>query len=1042
VAPIEGPTSSGTRRTSFGIGTRPEVPSLASQAESWRTKGYPLPEKHTHSRPPAQPSQQQQSEPQTTLATLVGAPLALDHVADIVEGPMADLQVVDFLNMADLVRENDEDKESKSEKQQVDGTRHEAQGRLSTNKIRPTASDFFDDKSKTMASIAQAENNVWKRKTSANAPVQADEKDKDKNKVVFGKDEQTSSNAPIVSRVSASPHPRSRSHVEASMSALDDAMSRIKGALDGMQANGAASKENRPHVGTSETEQHPHPPVSRTFCPQPLSSSSVAAKHVSRERWQPAPLAQSLDQQVNEENLEALRESPSTSTDPLCLPPPSDASSSSVPPVHLPNISHKIEPVSPKQQTAFSRAPPQPRYECLSFDPPVLGMKKREFTVDSVLFKPPHGNGYKSNRIRVSLPAGTKKNGLHIGPRTVSLAPKYAGGGNGSVGGGFGKADGAISWRKGGTTHMPAGAVAKVEEDKKKKKKDFMSVKQKNEGENKLDVNVEEASMEKQVQDDLVTNPQVATRMMRQQPKMPAGSVVAFIRDSRIDAVEVDPKPLVNFIVRSELDEPIVEAFSGCLTEVEKKGSIIKGEDVSVNGVSFNNLIGSSSSPDGAKTGTEASSLATTSLSSPSASAVGQLLAPETKSMEVSVSTSCWMRAQIDFPLVQATISSISSASSPGYPSTTTSWGRSSLNAAIKDPGNVRVPDPEHLKAVWSQPNKAAGNSVNSLQDIVDDLATVNFSIQDVKSEDGETPPSTLPTTASRMSLHEVTKAFQKVPSSPPPSNSSTTQNRNPNPISPPSSSDTPATRSPYSYSPLSPTNAIRMSHPLYDYSSQPPSQTVIYSHQVSTSPVTSRLGVNGHGHGPPMRMYSGPPLWIPPGSGPGNPGAVMRPLLSPYPTHMVPFATPSYGHPMGAMATPQPQPVVGTNAAAGRGRGMPMHLSPAVPHAHAQTHPGGAMYATSPVMMPMQPVPQHNHAATAYMGVPPPPPPAVGTPVRGQSRIDIPQASCVNALESQSLHHHHHQPLPPPPLQLHQHQQQQHTTVTYNPASYVRSPW
>lgn len=1023
------------RRTSFGIGTRPEVPSLASQAESWRTKGYPLPEKHTHSRP-ARPPQQQQPEPQTTLATLVGAPLALDHVADIVEGPMTDLQVVDFLNMADLVREDDENKESESQKQQIDG---EKQALLSTIKIRPIASDFFDDKSKTTVSPVQAENNVWKRKTSVNVSVQADEKDK----VVPVKDEQTSSNSPVVSTVSASPHPRSRSHAEASMSALDDAMSRIKGALDGMQANGAASKENRPHAGTSETEQHHHPPVPRTSCPQPLSSSSVAAKHVPRERWQPAPLAQ----QVNEEKLEALRESPSTSTDPLCSPPLSDASSTSVPAVHLPNISHKIVPVSPKQQNAFSRAPPQPRYDCLSFDPPVLGMKKREFTVDSVLFKPPYGSGFKSNRIRVSLPAGTKNNGLHVGPRTVSLAPKYTGGGNGSVGGGFGKADGAISWRKGGTTHSPAGAVTKAEEDKRKKKKDPVPVgRQKSEGESVSDVSVEKVAMEKQVQDDLVTSPQVVTRITRQRPKMPAGSVVAFIRDSRIDAVEADPKPLVNFIVTSELDEPIVEAFCGGSTEVEKKGLIIKDEDASVSCVPFNNLVGSSSSADGAKMGTEASGLTTTSLSSPSASAIGQLQAPETKAMEVSVSaTCCWIRAAIDF-FIQATISSISSASSPGYPSTTSSWGRSSLNVPIKDAGSVRVPDPEHLKAVWSQPNKAAGNSVNSLQDIVDDLATVNFSIQDVKSEDGETPPSTLPTTASRMSLHEVTKAFQKVPSSSPPSNSSTTLNRNPTLMSPPLSSDTPCTRSPYSYSPMSPTNAMRVPQPLYDYSSQPPSQAVIYSHQVSSSPVASRLGVNGHGP-PSMRVYSGPPLWIPPGpSGPGNPGAVMRPVLSPYPTHMVPFATPSYGHPMGGMGTGQPQPAVGTNGGGGggRGRGVPMHLSPAMPHAHAQAHPGAAMYVTSPAMMPMQPVPQQNHAAaTAYMGVPPPPiPPSaavVGTPGRGQSRVDIPP--CVNALEGQSLqlHQHQHQHQHQPQLQL---QLQQHTTVTYNPASYVRSPW
>lgn len=54
------------------------------------------------------------------------------------------------------------------------------------------------------------------------------------------------------------------------------------------------------------------------------------------------------------------------------------------------------------------------------------------------------------------------------------------------------------------------------------------------------------------------------------QPKMPAGSVVAFMRDQRIDAVEADPKPLVNFIMSSELDESGFEAFSEVETD---KGS-------------------------------------------------------------------------------------------------------------------------------------------------------------------------------------------------------------------------------------------------------------------------------------------------------------------------------------------------------------------------------------------------------------------------------------------------------------------------------------
>jgi hypothetical protein len=36
---------------------------------------------------------------------------------------------------------------------------------------------------------------------------------------------------------------------------------------------------------------------------------------------------------------------------------------------------------------------------------------------------------------------------------------------------------------------------------------------------------------------------------------MPVGSAVAFLRDSRIDVVEADTKPLVNFIIGSQLED-------------------------------------------------------------------------------------------------------------------------------------------------------------------------------------------------------------------------------------------------------------------------------------------------------------------------------------------------------------------------------------------------------------------------------------------------------------------------------------------------------
>lgn len=277
-------------------------------------------------------------------------------------------------------------------------------------------------------------------------------------------------------------------------------------------------------------------------------------------------------------------------------------------------------------------------------------------------------------------------------------------------------------------------------------------------------------------------------------------------------------------------------------------------------------------------------------------------------------------------------------------------------------------------------------------------MTTVPLSIQEFKSEDGETPPPALPATTSRLSLHDVTKAFQKVPS---PSSSNSNHNRNPIPS--PSSNNTPVTRSPYPYSSMPP-NHTRSPYEYSPMISHSPSPTVIYPHQLAPSPVPNRMPVNGHAH---AQMYQ-TPMWIhqPPPSTPGNHGNVMRPMMSPYTTAMMPYPSPNA--PMYMSTLSAPQPPVGT--AAGRGRGMPM-MSPAMTHAHAP------MYASSPVMMHAQPVPHQNYAA--YMGVHPSPVPAPG---RGQPRADMSQA--------------------PPQPAANATTQQSHHTPTYNSTSYVRSTW
>lgn len=308
----------------------------------------------------------------------------------------------------------------------------------------------------------------------------------------------------------------------------------------------------------------------------------------------------------------------------------------------------------------------------------------------------------------------------------------------------------------------------------------------------------------------------------------------------------------------------------------------------------------------------------------------------------------------------------------------------------------ARGPDPEHLKAVWSQTsNKAGLHTTNSLEGIADDLTALPFTLQDVKSEDGETPPPTVPSAPSRMSAHDVTRAFQTVPAS-----SSTTSypsHRTPPIVAPP------ATRpSNYAYGLPHPPNAIRPTYAAYPspMMSHSPGPGVMYPHPMTTSPVPSRMQVNGH-----TPLYS-QQMWMSMGGpAPQNQANMMRPMTSPYPAQLMP-----YPHPGTAMYTTQPLPNMQSpsqqqnGAQLNRSRSVSM-MSPVIPHAQ--------MYG-SPVLMhaPLMQVPQ-NHS---YMPVP---------ANRGQVRTENGHASVQQ----------HSQPS--------NHQPPSHTT--YNPvpsSSFVRSTW
>jgi serine/arginine repetitive matrix protein 2 len=248
---------------------------------------------------------------------------------------------------------------------------------------------------------------------------------------------------------------------------------------------------------------------------------------------------------------------------------------------------------------------------------------------------------------------------------------------------------------------------------------------------------------------------------------------------------------------------------------------------------------------------------------------------------------------------------------------------------------------------------------VNSLEGIADDLTALPFTLQDVKSEDGETPPPSVSSAPSRMSLHDVTRAFQQVPASSSPSPST---HRGP-PLSQTSVAAPLVQRPPtYGYTLPPPLNhGMRPNFVPYSSSmvTASPNSPIVYPHTLPTSPVPSRMQINGH---TPLYSQS---LWMPLAGPPAqNHGRMMRPLASQYSTPLVPYppsSTPTL------YAPPLPSTVQNSlqqNGSQTRGR-MPA-MSPVMSHTGA--HPNMQMYAASPVLMhaPVVQLPQ------GYMSMPP----------------------------------------------------------------------
>ena len=562
--------STGPRRTSLLSASVPPVSATPLASDSWRVKSNP---------PPQQPQQQQQIQSRASAPTFIAPPpSALEQVEFIADGAQGDLEVVDFSDMGKFVGASEVVEAISDPSPAV-----KINAGVFSRPRRPVASDFFDEPSSSVNNAKENEFGV-RRKMPQDSIASLDGKadviehsDVSSQVVLLQDNDQSifldgsfSTDSTSITSMASTKEPLSHleqenggqlvnvplnlnSHrtprnqgfyKEAAMSALDDAMSRIKGALVGMQVNEVPKDLSQTALSDQESR----------------ATSTAASLGASKERWVPPALRPRNFDQGDEPREVFLV----TVCEQLSSTPP--AGSSLV--VRFPSVSRPMESISKKQLHSFSRFPLPARMDILSFDPPIPDLNRKDLSINSILFRTPLHNFKGKFRYEVALPRSR-------GPKVPIPASKLPGVGA------FGRptvSDGATTWRK--SVSSPAKAEENTSPATGQTTMNLSLAPQDQPTE------ASPTSMPKPNEDLSIKSDSAPVRT-RSQPKMPVGSAVAFYRDSRIDVVEAAPKPLVNFIVGSELEqtseapgERDVTAFSSSSNSRE-----VNSSQATVNGV-------------------------------------------------------------------------------------------------------------------------------------------------------------------------------------------------------------------------------------------------------------------------------------------------------------------------------------------------------------------------------------------------------------------------------------------------------------------------
>lgn len=299
--------------------------------------------------------------------------------------------------------------------------------------------------------------------------------------------------------------PSQRSPRAPSISAFDDTMSRIKGAMqtkphrsahhtDRAAANSTAHSAEQPRFGRGVTQtSRSHPPRD----PEPDEPfTTLTELHDDIQSGQPSR-------------------------------------------VRLPSFSRAHEPLSKREPANLKRSIPPLRWEVLSWDPPVEGMSVRDYSINSVLFqKPLPQRGHP--RYHVSLPPSGSYLDRGSSPATpkVHLPAKPLVNKTLAAAGAFGRprvADENSNWRR----TLPS-IPDQVESTGSSEGLVTRS------GSSPPDTD-KASDATPSVETETLVPVQLSTKS-RAEPKMPAGASVAFYREST-------SCPSVSFTVSSELED-------------------------------------------------------------------------------------------------------------------------------------------------------------------------------------------------------------------------------------------------------------------------------------------------------------------------------------------------------------------------------------------------------------------------------------------------------------------------------------------------------